>query len=365
MDGAINGDTALRATAATAEMDWAPSPSKQVWRKRVHLVGPPESGQVTSVVRYEPNSSFPPHDHPEGEEILVLDGVFSDEHGDWPKDTFLLNPEGFRHAPFSKEGCVLFVKLRQFPGRDRIHVAVNTNRLDWEPTSITGVDQKELYQQRGFSDVMHLEHWAPGTDRGRAAYELGAELFVLSGELTDETGVYSAGHWLRLPSGSEHHPSSQVLILGSMPGKASLAANQYYAHPRNAFWKIVERAFDLAPESCYSDRIGVLTARQVALWDVLKTCTRESSLDSDIVESSVVPNNFESFFESHPDVSRVYFNGAKAEKSYAKHVLPTLGESIRITYVRLPSTSPANASMTLEDKISAWKCIAPRIPKRR
>ena len=104
-------------------MDWTPSPSGTVWRKRVHLVGPAESGQVTSVVRYEPRSTFHAHEHPDGEEILVLDGVFSDEHGDWPAGTYLLNPEGFRHAPFSREGCVLFVKLRQFPGRTREHVA--------------------------------------------------------------------------------------------------------------------------------------------------------------------------------------------------------------------------------------------------
>lgn len=109
---ALNGDLRLRADADTAAMGWSSSPSGSVWRKRVHLVGPPESGQVTSVVRYEPDSSFPAHDHPEGEEILVLDSVFSDEHGDWPAGSFLLNPEGFRHAPFSRPGCVLFVKLR-------------------------------------------------------------------------------------------------------------------------------------------------------------------------------------------------------------------------------------------------------------
>ena len=208
MDDVINGDLSLRAMADTTQMDWAPSSSESVWRKRVHLVGPRESGQVTSVVRYEPGSTFPEHDHPEGEEILVLDGVFSDEYGDWPKDTYLLNPESFRHAPFSKGGCVLFVKLRQFPGRDRKHVAVNTNKLDWQLTSVTGVVQKTLYQQRGFSDVTHLERWAPGADLGHTAYAQGAEMFVLDGEFTDEAGAYSAGHWLRLPSGSEHHPGS-------------------------------------------------------------------------------------------------------------------------------------------------------------
>ena len=126
MSEVINGDLAVRAVVDTARMDWASSPSGSVWRKRVHLVGPPESGQVTSVVRYEPQSRFPAHDHPEGEEILVLDGVFSDEHGDWPAGTYLLNPEGFRHAPFSDPGCLLFVKLRQFPGRERQHVVVDT-----------------------------------------------------------------------------------------------------------------------------------------------------------------------------------------------------------------------------------------------
>jgi len=88
MGEAVNGNLSVRAVADTTRMEWAPSPSGSVWRKRVHLVGPPESGQVTSVVRYEPRSRFPAHDHPQGEEILVLEGVFSDEHGNWPPARF-------------------------------------------------------------------------------------------------------------------------------------------------------------------------------------------------------------------------------------------------------------------------------------
>lgn len=99
MSGAVNGDLSVRAVADTTRMEWTPSPSGSVWRKRVHLVGPPESGQVTSVVRYEPRSRFPAHDHPEGEEILVLEGVFSDEHGDWP-------PRGSQHIRGQLRGWI-------------------------------------------------------------------------------------------------------------------------------------------------------------------------------------------------------------------------------------------------------------------
>lgn len=206
MTESINGDLSLRVMVDTRQMEWTPSPSGSVWRKRVHLVGPPESGQVTSVVRYEPNSTFPAHDHPDGEEILVLDGVFSDEHGDWPAGTFLLNPEGFRHRPFSKEGCILFVKLRQFAGRERRHVVVDTHQMSWEPTAIPGVTQKNLYQQPGFADHVLLEHWSPEAQPGIASYAEGAELFVLEGEFADEAGAYAAGCWLRFPAGSRHRP---------------------------------------------------------------------------------------------------------------------------------------------------------------
>ena len=206
MSDAINGNLSVRAVVDTARMEWAPSPSPSVWRKRVHLVGSPESGQVTSVVRYEPGSRFPAHGHPDGEEILVLEGVFSDERGNWPAGTFLLNPEGFRHAPFSEPGCVLFVKLRQFSGRERMHVAVETDKLAWQSSSAEGVSYKTLYRQAGFSDLIRLERWEPRADVGVVQYEQGAELFVLEGEFSDEAGTYSAGCWLRLPAGSAHHP---------------------------------------------------------------------------------------------------------------------------------------------------------------
>jgi len=204
----INGDLAARVAVDTAAMDWTPSPSGTVWRKRVHLVGPVESGQVTSVVRYQPNSTFHAHEHPDGEEILVLDGVFSDEHGNWPAGTYLLNPEGFRHAPFSREGCVLFVKLRQFPGRSREHVALRTAGTAWQPTQRAEVAVRPLYSQAGFVDSMRLERWSPGARLGRVAYASGAELFVLEGSFADEGGTFAHGAWLRLPPDAAHSPST-------------------------------------------------------------------------------------------------------------------------------------------------------------
>lgn len=205
---AINGDLSVRVAVDTAAMPWTPSPSRTVWRKRVHLVGPAEAGQVTSVVRYEPGSKFHAHDHPDGEEILVLEGVFSDEHGDWPAGTYLLNPEGFRHAPFSVEGCVLFVKLRQYPGRARAHVTVVTQGVPWQTGDRVGVEVRLLYSQAGFADSARLERWGADASLGRRSYPGGAELFVLRGSFEDERGRFAEQGWLRLPPGAAHTPAT-------------------------------------------------------------------------------------------------------------------------------------------------------------
>jgi anti-sigma factor ChrR (cupin superfamily) len=206
MHGAIHGDLSLRTVVDSKTLSWIPSPAGAVLRKRMHLVGPPESGQVTSVVQYQPGSRFHSHEHPEGEEILVIDGVFSDEHGDWPAGTYLLNPEGFRHAPYSRAGCTLFVKLRQFPGRDRQHIVVDTVNSPWEITG--GRELKRLYSQPGYEDSMRLERWPSGSIIDEREFPRGAELFVLRGTFEDENGTYDAHTWLRLPPQSRHRPST-------------------------------------------------------------------------------------------------------------------------------------------------------------
>jgi anti-sigma factor ChrR (cupin superfamily) len=203
-DAPLNGHLDRRTVVETASLEWLPSPSGSVWRKRVHRVGPAESGQVTSLVRYEPNACFPPHDHPQGEEILVLDGVFSDEHGDWTAGTYLLNPEGFRHGPFSREGCVLFVKLRQYPGQGREQLQCRSQDLEWSDSGRPGRQRKWLYRQRGFSDHMRLERWQADAAPLELSWPAGVELFVLSGSFRDDQGCYPQGTWLRLPPGSSH-----------------------------------------------------------------------------------------------------------------------------------------------------------------
>ena len=149
-------------------------------------------------------------------------------------------------------------------------------------------------------------------------------------------------------------PQARVLVLGSMPGLASLRLQQYYGHPQNTFWKIVGEVLGFDPALAYELRTAALVERRVALWDVLASCVREGSLDADIDDASVVANDFAAFFDAHPRIVRVCFNGAKAESVFRKQVLPQLGTQRAIDYLRLPSTSPAHAGMTLAAKLSAW-----------
>jgi hypoxanthine-DNA glycosylase len=151
--------------------------------------------------------------------------------------------------------------------------------------------------------------------------------------------------------------ASRVLILGSMPGKASLGAGQYYAHPQNAFWKILGALFDFEPGFPYESRIASLHEHGIALWDVMESCVRKTSLDSDIEEYSIVSNPFAGFLRDHPKIHTICFNGAKAEASWRKHVLPQLPQTSDIAYHRLPSTSPANASIGYDDKVRAWGAL--------
>jgi len=152
--------------------------------------------------------------------------------------------------------------------------------------------------------------------------------------------------------------TAHTLILGSMPGVASLQQQQYYAHPRNAFWRIMAALFSVAADSSYQQRVEGIVSSELALWDVMKHCRRDGSLDSNIEANSIVANDFATFFQQHPRIKRVFFNGATAEREYLRHVLPTLPTAMQaISIRRLPSTSPANAQLSFEQKLAQWSVL--------
>ena len=147
---------------------------------------------------------------------------------------------------------------------------------------------------------------------------------------------------------------ARVLILGSMPGTASLAAGEYYAHPRNLFWPILGELVGARRVLPYAERLQIVRTAGIALWETLASCVRPGSLDSAIAPDSIVVNDFAGFYAAHPQLRRVCFNGAAAADIYRRRVLPTLPPH-DIDYVRLPSTSPAHAALSFEHKLRAWR----------
>ena len=150
-------------------------------------------------------------------------------------------------------------------------------------------------------------------------------------------------------------PDAQLLILGSMPGVASLEAAQYYAFPRNAFWRIMGELVGAGPELEYQARLERLLASRVALWDVIAECRRPGSLDSSIAGDGLVTNDFTEFFDRHPSITRVAFNGQTAAKLFRKKVRPGLEREYE--YLNLPSTSPAHAALDYAAKLEAWSVL--------
>jgi TDG/mug DNA glycosylase family protein len=146
-------------------------------------------------------------------------------------------------------------------------------------------------------------------------------------------------------------PDAEILILGSMPGVASLEAGQYYAHPRNAFWPIMGDLYGAEPHLPYAERIAALRSRRVAVWDVLQSCERTGSLDTAI--RAEAPNDFAAFFAAHPGIRTVGLNGGKAAASFRKHAADFLPEQARAHL--LPSTSPAHAARSLGQKCALWR----------
>ncbi len=192
-----------RVVIETAEMAWEESPSAGVHRKKLERQAA-ESGQVTSIVRYDPHSHFSTHVHPLGEEIFVLKGIFEDEHARYPAGTYLRNPPGTRHAPRSRDGCDLLVKLNLFDSQDLEPVCINTGDTAWLPGLVPGLSVMPLHSYK--AEHTALVRWAPDTVFTPHTHPGGEEIFVLSGVFQDEQGVYPQGTWLRNPSYSRHQP---------------------------------------------------------------------------------------------------------------------------------------------------------------
>lgn len=150
--------------------------------------------------------------------------------------------------------------------------------------------------------------------------------------------------------------NSETLILGSMPGCASLNANQYYAHKRNAFWRIMSALLKFDANLSYDARTRALKSSRIALWDVILSCKRKGSLDTSIEPNTLVPNDFPGFFQAHQKITRVFFNGSKAEICFKQYVLK-MHDYAGISFTRLPSTSPAHAAVSFERKLNAWRLI--------
>ena len=204
----LNTDFSQRCVVDTTVLPWQPSPSPLVHRRLIERDGG-EQARATSIVRYDPGATFSAHRHDLGEEIIVLDGVFSDETGDYGPGTYLRNPPGSAHAPSSKPGCTLFVKLRHLAPDDRQQHAIDTRRsTDWRQGLVLGLQVLPLASHG--SEHTALVRWAPGTRFSPHRHAGGEEILVLEGVFSDEHGDYPAGTWLRSPDGSVHQPFSDT-----------------------------------------------------------------------------------------------------------------------------------------------------------
>ena len=199
----IRADFDQRALVDGAALAWVPSPMPGVTRCMLDRVGE-EVARATSLVRYAPGSAFSPHVHAMGEEFLVLEGVFSNEHGHHPPGSYLRNPPGTIHTPFSEPGCVIFVKLWQFNPGDAQTICQQTEQGSWGPGRQEGIQVQLLREFQGVRTV--LIRMEPDLQVQLHSHPGGEEILVLEGDFADEHGEYSKGSWLRSPPGSSHSP---------------------------------------------------------------------------------------------------------------------------------------------------------------
>jgi anti-sigma factor ChrR (cupin superfamily) len=204
----VNADFTQRVVIATDTLPWIASPQAGVERRLLDRIGG-EVARATSLVRYAKASAFPAHQHGLGEEFLVLDGVFSDEHGDYKPGTYVRNPPGSHHTPRTEGGCTILVKLRQMKPTEGARVVIDTSAGQWKEDRATGVAVLPLHRAADSTERVALERLAPGTHLPAMDCPGGEEIFLLSGSLQDEYGSYGAGAWIRNPAGFRRSLESQ------------------------------------------------------------------------------------------------------------------------------------------------------------
>lgn len=202
----LRSDWSERVVVDSAVMDWADSPVDGVQRKMLERDGE-EVARATSIVRYAPGSRFPRHVHAMGEELFVLEGEFCDDSGRFGPGSYIRNPPGSAHAPWSDTGCVLFVKLRYFDPIDQARVVVRTRDEPWLPGLVPGLQVMPLHDFR--TQHTALVRWVPGTYFNPHRHYGGEEILVVDGTFEDEHGRYPAGSWIRSPHLSQHQPFSR------------------------------------------------------------------------------------------------------------------------------------------------------------
>lgn len=199
----LNADFGQRVIVRTNDLPWLPSPQAGVERRLLDRVGA-EVARATSIVRYAADSHFPPHEHGAGEEFLVLDGTFCDEHAEYPAGTYVRNPPGSYHAPFTDEGCVIFVKLRQMRSSGEPHIVCNSSAENWLGTGSAGVEEVLLYDAGNGRERVSLERLAANTPLPVNARNGGYELLLLEGAIADDSQQLEPGAWVRAPHGDQH-----------------------------------------------------------------------------------------------------------------------------------------------------------------
>jgi anti-sigma factor ChrR (cupin superfamily) len=196
----VNADFSRRVVIATDELPWIPSPQAGIERRLLDRIGG-EVARATSLVRYTPASAFPAHEHALGEEFFVLSGVFSDEHGDYPTGTYVRNPPQSRHTPRTAPGCTILVKLRQMTLSEQTRIVIDSTTARWEQADIAGLKTLPLYLAPDAGEKVVLERLEAATNHSEVDCRDGEEIFILSGDLRDEYGIYGAGTWIRNPAG--------------------------------------------------------------------------------------------------------------------------------------------------------------------